>query len=185
MNSSLMPDCLIALDTLGACSDAAILSIAVLRFDLDLPDEAPAPTFIAVDMQSNIRAHRQIDPSALSWWSQRPDVQEVFNKHREGTVPLPAALEALSSVLCGSPRLWTFRHFESLILKHAFRQLDLDPPWPYWQVSCAQTFCETAAWLSGNQAHPTLYGDNLMGTLMLRLVELRRAYAILHAKVDK
>jgi hypothetical protein len=166
-------DCLLVLDTLGTRSTAAILGITALRFDLDDGSEPIKELGLAIGADSNRSAQRTYDAHTLAWWTERPDMHEVFT--RQGGA-LYGALCALTDFYGETTNLWTAKGFESNVLASAYEHFDLDPPWPFWSTSCAKTLKHAAAWLDGEQMEPSEYGDTARDTAYLRVAALRRAY---------
>lgn len=172
-----LPDCLVVLDTLGVRSTAAILGICAIRFDIDDPTVQHQEFSIAIDPDSNSLAGRTMETSAMQWWSERPDISEVFG--RDGYT-LNTALEQLYDFFGDAENLWTTAGgYEVAILCDAFHHYGIRAPWPYWQITCGRTLCNIATWLARGQAAPTAYGNSLVETTRLRLVLIRAAYKLL------
>jgi len=178
-------DCLIALDTLGVRCNAAILTIAMLRFDLEDPTSVVKQLVLAVDPDSNALLGRTFETGALQWWSDRPDLQAVLSRH-DNTVTLSEALHQLREFYDGADRLWfTTGGWEAAVLVDAYARAGMEPPWSHYDVVCGRTLCDLAAWLAQAQVNPSAHGADLSETSLLRLAALREAYQILHARVDR
>lgn len=176
-------DCLLAIDTLGVNNTAAILTIALLRFNLD-SHESPSELLIHVDPDSNAAVGRSFEAGALRWWSDRPDLREVFA--REEATPLENALDQVRSFYHGADRLWTMvGGVETAIVADAYQDFGQAPPWKHWEVSCGRTLCDLSSWLAQSQVDPTPLGDSLLETAHLRLEALRAAYSTLSQRADR
>lgn len=178
--SSLRPDCLVVLDTLGTRNTAAILGVTALRFDLDSQAVEPEEISLIIDPNSNRDEGRTFDAGALSYWADRPNMHDVFT--REGGLLLDA-LADFDAFYQGCDMLWTTgAGFESAVLGDAFEHFKMLPPWAHWQVACMRTIGHVASWLDGTQLQPTAEGIDTSETAHLRLDALRAAFATLKTK---
>ncbi len=176
------PDCLIVLDTMGIRTDAAILGITALRFDLDSDIVKERTLEIAVDLTSNCTAGRSYDSHTLQWWADQHDMAAIFG--REG-MPLPDALDELSEFYQGSVHLWVMGHgFENAILANAYEHHHSPAPWNYWDVMDGRTFINVATWLDGEQEMLTGRGISSLITARSRAAVLRGCYNSLHARKE-
>lgn len=137
-------DIMIDLETLHTTADAVILSIGAVRFDLEADavfagadDVFYIP--VAIDGQG-----RAISASTLAWWmDQTKDAQRVF------TDPTMVALETalyyfeewLDRTPGAEPTVWSNgADFDLPMLNHAFKQLELPPPWKPYAGRCYRTY---------------------------------------------
>jgi hypothetical protein len=137
-------DIMLDLETLATTSDAVILSIGAVRFDLDAGRvfDEPESVFyqsIAIDSQPD----RKISGSTLAWWmTQSNEARAVFCEPN-GT--LYDALDGLGAWI--APQLDTKTHvwsngadFDLPMLVHAYDQLELSLPWPVYAGRCYRTY---------------------------------------------
>lgn len=136
-----MNNLMIDLETLGTASNAAILSIGAVKFDL-LSDRIEHDAFYtAVDIESNFAAGRVASGSTLQWWMQQaPGAQAVF---QEKGMPLEQMLIDLKAWLAG-PIDWVVwakgPSFDITMLDNAFQHFGIDVPWKFWNVRCVRTY---------------------------------------------
>jgi hypothetical protein len=138
-------DIMIDLETLATTSDAVILSIGAVRFDLDTGlvfdgINAPGRFFyngISIDSQKD----RTISGSTLAWWfMQSADAQRVF--FDPDMVSLSSALDSLSEWIDGQkPTVWSNgADFDLPMLVHAYDQYDYPLPWKPYSGRCYRTY---------------------------------------------
>ena len=141
-------DIMVDLETLATTSDAVILSIGAVRFDLDAGlvfDGVGGParffyTAISIDSQKD----RAISGSALAWWlMQSADAQKVF--FDVDKVSLEDALADLDEWIDPQPgnesTVWSNgADFDLPMLVHAYDQLDMTLPWKPYAGRCYRTY---------------------------------------------
>lgn len=136
-----MNNLMIDLETLGTTSDAVILSIGAVKFDLLSDYINPDAFYTAVDIDSNFAAGRTASGSTIQWWMQQdPRAQAVF---QEKGMPLEQMLIDLTEWL-RSPSEWTVwakgPSFDITMLDNAFQHFGMTVPWKFWNVRCVRTY---------------------------------------------
>lgn len=125
-------------ETLGTTSDAVIMSIGAVRFNLEGDiDESGFYSSISVD--SNLEHGRAIHEDTLIWWLDQPaEARKVF---KEPKVTLEQALMDLIDFVEDGDIIWSNgASFDIPMLEHAFRQLDLTAPWKFFNSRCVRTY---------------------------------------------
>lgn len=132
---------MIDIETLSTRADAAILSIAAVRFDLKTGKVGP--TFyerIANDCNKKLRRH--IDPQTVRWWMNQKG-ESIYEAFTIGPrVTLQNALLQLTLFITEEDGLKIWANspsFDLVILKHAYEQLGMAEPWEYWQERDVRT----------------------------------------------
>ena len=124
------------LETLSTHPNACIVSIgAVLIEDMEITDTF----YINVDGRTCKEVGLHIDPDTIKWWGeQSKEAQEAWQKN---PVPLQEAIDKFT-LWYGkeSIPIWGYgANFDVVILESAYRALDMNIPWKFWDISCLRT----------------------------------------------
>lgn len=155
------PDCMIDIETLGARPDAAICSIAAVRFDALGRSDHMETLEILIDLDDCLVNHkRTFDTGTLEWWGkQKPEVQ--FKAMEQGPrVTLAEGLDQLSKFASGSSRMWAQgTNFDPVILEGSYMATKQTAPWGFWQWRDSRTLFAFVKDLpaKGEMAHDALY----------------------------
>ena len=133
-----MSNIMVDLETMGAGSTAAIIAIGAVKFGADgLGEEF----YAAVDLDSCQKAGLAIDASTLMWW-----LKQSAAARKAVTVKNPTSLfQALSDFtkFVGpkkSAKIWgNGASFDNPILANAYRAINLEQPWDFWNDRCYRT----------------------------------------------
>jgi exodeoxyribonuclease VIII len=127
-----MKDVMLDLETLGNRSNAAIISIGAVFFDISTGDIGDK-FYTSISLESSLR-YGDVDGSTLAWWmKQSSEAQSVFNDAK--SVPLLDALAHFSSFI-GSKKnsvyVWgNGATFDNVILSNAYVRASMPRPWHY------------------------------------------------------
>lgn len=130
-----MLNIMIDIETLATSQDAAIIEIGMASFCGKLQFSK------AISIYSNLVGGRKISEETLRWWEDKVD-PEVKNKlfHSE-TTTLRYALVYFAEILrlkkleVKEINFWANgASFDFPILEHAYKSLDIDVPWEYYQL---------------------------------------------------
>ena len=129
-------DRVVDLETLSIHPNACIVSIgAVLIEDMEITDTF----YINVDGRTCKEAGLHIEPDTIKWWGeQSKEAQEAWQKN---PVPLQEAIDKFT-LWYGkeSIPIWGYgANFDVVILESAYRALDMNIPWKFWDISCLRT----------------------------------------------
>lgn len=133
-----MKKVMVDLETLGLTADAVIMSIGAVQFDLDGGIDEKA-FYASVSIDSNLELGRKINESTLIWWTeQSAEARKVFT---EPKVMLASALHDFAEWFPEGAEIWSNgASFDIPILEHAYKQLDLETPWKFWDSRCVRTY---------------------------------------------
>lgn len=154
---------MIDLETVATGPDAAILTVAAIRFNnnrdySDVQDPFTLDYFYCrVDLE---QPGREISDDTMAWWaSQAPEIREEAFGESDRHV-----LEDVMIALCewggGADRYWANGiAFDFPILESACRTYNLRWPWQFWQVRDARTIYNMVPDhnMPKNAAHHALY----------------------------
>lgn len=134
---------MIDMETLATTSDATILSIGAVKFDLwsdEIDDEG---FYASITIKSNQDAGRVINPDTLAWWmKQSPEAQKVFTE--PGKIELVDALGNLTDWMTDNKRAFTVwsngASFDIPMLEHAYSKFHAPAPWIFWRARCFRTY---------------------------------------------
>ena len=130
---------MIDIETMGQTANAAILSIGMVRFDIN---NGVTDTFYSrVDLQSCIDQGLSIDASTIKWWLKQED-----DARAEITLDAPRLIDVLIKLsnwlydACEHPVIWgNGSDFDNTILANAHQKCGLPLPWKYYNNRCYQT----------------------------------------------
>lgn len=135
-----MKDIMIDLETLGTVADACILSIGAVKFDHTSDKLDDNGFYVSVSIDSNLEAGRRIQEDTLIWWlKQSQAAQAVFHEPKS---TLEDALIQLSDWIGDDQHsMWSNgADFDIPMLAHAYRSLNIEVPWQFWNNSCFRTY---------------------------------------------
>jgi len=129
---------MIDLETMAIQPEAAIVSIGAVVFDPrtgKVGNEGTKQTFYS-ELEWEFQG-RLIDPSTEAWWlKQSKHARNALN----GLDDLGESLVSLVNWLPQDAKVWgNGSIFDIAMLEHAYRQLDIDIPWKFWNVRDCRT----------------------------------------------
>lgn len=132
-----MDNFMIDIETLGTGSNSVILSIGAVEFDPD-SDAIGEGFHVLINIDSCLNKGLTVNSSTLCWWmTQSEEARNIFNRHSE-PLHLASALLALRQYMLGKsamPIVWANgSNFDFPILDNAFRKVEIESPWPYYNV---------------------------------------------------
>ena len=127
---------MIDLETLDTIPSSKIVAIGAVIFDPRYGKISDDKFYVLVDHKLQT-GDRTSSPDTVKWWkSQSPEVR----KQLKGTTSLADALEDLSFWLPNDCKVWgNGATFDISILEDAYRQLNIDIPWKFWNVRDCRT----------------------------------------------
>ena len=138
MSSDLMID----IETLGIANNAHVLSIGMVWFDINHPDEEIIETPIIYPIMD--QPHSQIDEETEQWWmKQSAEARQVFADTIE-RVSLSSAAAVVASAAHDAHRIWAKDpDFDCVILDNFIRSyLNRDIKWPFWKNRSVRTMLD-------------------------------------------
>jgi hypothetical protein len=140
-----MSNIMVDLETMGTEGTAAIIAIGAVKFSSKgLGEEF----YEVIDLNTSVQAGLMIDPDTLMWWMGQSD--EARKALTGKTVPLFKALKEFSRFVGnnGEAKVWgNGSSFDNPILANAFKAVNLERPWKFWNDRCYRTVKEL---LGGN-----------------------------------
>lgn len=136
---------MIDFETLSTAPTCVILTVGAVRFDprgvgvverLDL-----RPT---IDEQTE-KFNRTISKDTLDWWGkQSPAAIDEAMGDRD-RIPFRDCMEQLAKFCWNRQAVWSNgAGFDVVVAESAFRNLDINVPWPFWTVRDCRTIYELA-----------------------------------------
>lgn len=126
------------LETMGDTSDAAIVSIAAVEFDINT-GETGREFFKKVDLQSSIDAGGVVSAKTIQWWLMQNEAAKI-EILKEGTV-LPSVCVMLRREFGDNYEVFSKPgSFDIPILKHAFRSVGVPYPFNHRLERCVRTY---------------------------------------------
>lgn len=156
----LPPDCMVDIETIATSNNAAIITIAAVRFDALGRSDKMETLELLIDADDCISRGFDVDESTLTWWAkQSPEAQfSAFEKTPRTT--LDQALSELSKFVFTCDRIWCQgMNFDPVILENAYRKLGQPIPWMYWKWRDSRTLLSLLPDLpkKDNRAHDAVY----------------------------
>ena len=123
------------LETMGNGANSAITAIGAVRFNQSgLSDEF----YTLVDLESCVQNGMEIDPSTVVWWLQQSD--EARAQFEQPNLHIACALSAFSAWVGPAAVVWgNGAAFDNALLSNAYRKLNLQQPWQFWNDACYRT----------------------------------------------
>lgn len=161
------PHVMLDLETMGNRSDAAIVAIGAVAFDVE---RGLGPEFYrAVRLESSMQTGGSVSASTVMWWMRQSDDARAALSP-EQTWPINAALIGFSEfvqevwngakiilVAKGPPQVCVWGNgaaFDNVILRSAYEMCDLQPPWTFREDRCYRTLRS----LAPDIKRPTILG---------------------------
>jgi len=139
-----MSELMLDIETLGTTPGAAIVSIGAVAFDYAAGIEAEVS--VSVDRQSCEFVGLHVDDETLSWW----DKQDAEARRcLTGGRPLDEALDEFDAFydVVAPDTVWACSPaFDCVLLDSAYRALDRDVPWRYWDQRDVRTLRDLPQW---------------------------------------
>lgn len=141
----ILPNC-ISLDseTLSTQTNAKILSIGAVKFNLEQGTIEDTGFYASIDIDSNPPGSH-MSGSTVSWWigQKDPQAQQVFSEKK---IPLKEALINFIDWYKEDNidfRVWSNgADFDIPLLKWAFLQFGMEHPWKYYHSRCYRTYAD-------------------------------------------
>ena len=135
-----MNNVMVDLETMGTNSDAAIISIGAVKFDLK--NQKITDRFDkVVDLKSSMAAGLKVDPDTITWWLQQSD--EARAPFKQEATDLKEALQDFAIWIGDDAKIWgNGAAFDNVILENAYRACELPIPWPHYNNRCYRTIAQ-------------------------------------------
>lgn len=137
-----MNDLMIDLETMGSQPGSAIVGLGACFFDVN--NSQIGDTFYrAINLATCTRVGLTIDASTVMWWMGQSD--QARNAIRFNAYALQDTLAVFSEWVTerckqNDVRVWARGpSFDCTILTAAYRAVNLEPPWRYWNERCHRT----------------------------------------------
>lgn len=127
-------DCMVDVECMGIRSDAALLSIGAVFFDLST--QTLGPTFLkTIHLGSAVTAGGTMDPSTVIWWLGQSDEARrgvQFGGHHISNVLDDFAVWISQTCRPADVRMWgNSAEFDVLKIESAYQRCDKKVPW-FW-----------------------------------------------------
>lgn len=134
-------DVMIDIETLSTVTDAAILSIAAVKFDPFNPTEQNYEEFQCfIDIEDCKAKGLTISEDTMAWWETQPPEVKKLNFESEPRLKLSDALSQLTSFCRGVKRYWCQgMNFDPVVLESAYKRVDMKPEWKFWEWRDSRT----------------------------------------------
>ena len=138
---------MIDLETMGNKPDSAIVAIAAVPFDIVTGAVCDAVFYEVVDLRSSAEHGGKIDADTVLWWLDKSDAARKEITNSEKAITLPVALIALSTFISeccdDGVRVWgNGVCFDNVILRSAYENCGMAPPWKHWHDRDVRTIVE-------------------------------------------
>jgi len=131
-------DLMLDIETLGTTPDAVILTIGAQSFDPLTSSFGDVNFYKRINTET--QENRKIDDPTVEWWAKQSSEAQEEAFGDEDRVELSDALDELGKLIWKSKRIWANGiSFDMSILEHAYKSLNILPPWQYYNVLDART----------------------------------------------
>lgn len=174
------PDFLVHIDTLGLKSNAALIGLGALSFNLLDRAALSEPFYCAISSESNGPVGREVDLAGIDHWRFDAPYLDPFTRDMttlEFAIEEFVAYYQRNTLPEATVWLWS-GSFEGTILQTTFEALGTPLPWPYYAVRDAKTFCATADTYGAYGRFVTPHGRSPEDQMRKRTEALRTAHEI-------
>lgn len=128
---------MVDIETFGTSSDAAILSIAAIPFNINNP-ELGAVFYQTIDLDSSLKKGLKVDASTILWWlNQDAAARNQINLFPK---PLDNVLRDFSIFCKKEYQIWgNSARFDLGILESSYKACNLPIPWDFKKERCVRT----------------------------------------------
>jgi len=136
-----MKDIMVDLETLGTGANSAIISIGACYFD----EYGIGKTFyMPIDPRDSVQQGLEIDVDTVIWWMQQSDQARNVFVNTDRAFSLETALREFSEFCQNDARVWgNGAAFDNVILGNAYKALNKEQPWKFWNDRCYRTMKAT------------------------------------------
>lgn len=122
---------MVDIETFGTDSNAVVLSISAVKFDLDT-GEIGGTFELALEMKEQMAKGALMDPDTVMWWmSQSKEAQNMLS-HLQ-TVDVDIALELFNNFCKGADGIWgNGATFDNVIIRNLYKRHDTDFKLGFW-----------------------------------------------------
>ncbi len=134
--------CMIDLETLGIAQDAIVPIIGACIFS-PTTGEITDTFYAHINQKDQQTLGRTTTPSTIDWWTKQSDAakKEIIKPGR----PFKDVMEEFAEFLPTKCVVWgNGATFDISILENAFRMLDIQIPWAFWDVQDVRTVVNLA-----------------------------------------
>ena len=134
-------DAMIDIETIATSTNAAIITIAAVRFDALNADKAMQTLELLIDVDNAIDVWKlDVDPGTIDWWGKQSKAAQYAAFEKGPRLTLDDALAKLSKFVGGATRLWCQgMNFDPVILDNAYRAVGQPSPWMYYSWRDSRT----------------------------------------------
>lgn len=139
-----MKNIMLDLETMGKTADAAIIAIAAVEFNVKTK-ELGESFYTVVDLNSSIQSGGIMDADTVIWWMKQSEEARIEFTHSSNRQHIANALDYFKSWLhdrcpVEDLKLWgNGADFDNVILSSAYRRMELQQPWLFWNNRCYRT----------------------------------------------
>lgn len=133
-----MTDIMIDIETLGTGTNAVVLSIGAVKFDIE-KGKIGSTFHMALDIQEQMNAGRVVDAQTLAWWMKQP--QEVLTPLFEKAKPVKEVLELFTR--WAGKNLYVHGNgagFDITIMESLYSSMGKKHFWKYNKIMDLRTF---------------------------------------------
>ena len=142
-----MNNVMIDIETLGKHSRSVITTIAAVSFDIET-GEIGKSKYIEIDINDSIKQGLEVDGDTIIWWLKQPNASRKNIHSPKESYKLKDSLSILTKFLNSiAPKddliIWgNSAKFDLGILSDAYRILDFEIPWIFYNERCVRTLAK-------------------------------------------
>ena len=178
-------DIMIDLETLATTTDATILTIGAVKFDLfgkDIEEPAMDSFYVRVDLDSCDELGLAVNDDTIAWWAQQSKEAQDEAFGTEGRIHIRDAMEKLYKFCWGAKRVWANGAcFDIPICETAYRRLNKAIPWSFWQIRDVRTAFDLAI----DPKRPTVTAHHALQDAYNQAVGIQNVYTLLRSSTTR
>ena len=136
-----MENIMLDLETMATSSNAAIVAIGAVKFDVDFG--VTERFYRVIDLQSCIKRGLEVDASTEKWWSTQSEAarKEIAGENGTPQTKLRSSLKAFMVWIGkGDIQMWgNGSDFDNTIMRNAYQKYSINNPWDYRHNRCYRT----------------------------------------------
>ena len=142
-------DLMIDLETLATSNDAAIVTMAAIRFDphadyskIKVEDLPPNQImYRRIDLDSCTGIGCKVNEETIVWWATQPkEAQDEAFGDNGDRITIQDAMKELRKFSFGVKRPWSHGScFDLMIIDHIMKKLEIGVPWSYYDIRDTRT----------------------------------------------
>ena len=172
-------------ETLALGTTPTLLTLGIAKFNPlgnELKDPKMEVLYLRLDIESQTAIGREMNDETVAWWARQSKEaqEEAFGEPtpENPRYPIQEALHKIYKFCDGAKRVWSNGSIADVVwAETAFRQIDRNPPWKFWEVRDFRTAID----LGFNPNMPTVTSHHALEDAVNQAIAIQNVYRQLAA----